>query len=179
MPAVKLDKRVFDIRVELADVVPSVWRLVAVSAEATLPELHLTIQGIIGWENMHLHAFEIAGKRFEKRQGSRTKLRRLLREGMTFRYVYDFGDNWVHQVEVVRSYEVSTRRHHPKVLDGAGDGPPEDVGGPPGYTEFLRVVSGPSSPQRDDLLAWAFPFGRRRFDPQSATWRAHGMLHGA
>lgn len=32
--------------------------------------------------------------------------------------------------------------------------PPEDVGGPPGYVEFLNVISDPSHQEYEEMLEW-------------------------
>jgi hypothetical protein len=92
------------------------------------------------WNNSHLHAFKIAGKRFEVGIGSRTPLERKVHVGDVFEYVYDFGDHWEHEILVERVYEVKSRRHYPKCLDGAHTGPPDDVGGPPGYARFTEEL---------------------------------------
>jgi hypothetical protein len=135
----KLDKRVYDLRISIAHIEPEIWRTIAISADMKLPELHLSIQGVFAWENIHMHRFDIAGKRYEGAIGSRTALRSVLSEGLSFEYTYDFGDWWLHRIEVVRSYEVPNRRNYPKVLGGAGVAPHEDSGGFPAYQALGRL----------------------------------------
>ncbi|MDE2481063.1 MAG: UPF0149 family protein [bacterium] len=158
----KLGKHVFDLRVSLRDISPEIWRLISVSADVTLEDLHRTIQGAFKWQNYHLHEFVIGGKLYDGGKGSRTALRKLLHVGDRVLYRYDMGDYWQHDIEVVRMYEVPNRRHHPKVLDGARNGPPEDIGGPPGYEEYARTA---------DARAL------ESFDPQLATWRAQALSY--
>lgn len=50
---------------------------------------------------------------------------------------------------------------HPLCLAGANACPPEDVGGPPGYLDFLEVISDPSHEEHDDMHRW---YGGQ-FDP--------------
>ena len=53
-------------------------------------------------------------------------------------YNYDFGDSWQFRIkleEIVDDYYFG----FPTLLDGAETAPPEDVGGIPGFYEFLRV----------------------------------------
>jgi hypothetical protein len=187
MPSTKVKKEVLDLRVTLLGVEPPVWRLVAVPSEIHLLPLHLTIQGAMGWRNAHLHAFTIAGQRFEGGVGSRTSLNRKVAVGDVFRYTYDFGDHWEHEIVVERAYEVQSRRHYPKCLDGARMCPPEDVGGPPGYARFLEILNDPARPEYQETLAWARQFwsGIRygttevvseHFNAQSATWKIQAML---
>lgn len=57
-------------------------------------------------------------------------------------YVYDFGDDWRHKIElekIIDDYQFG----YPTILEGEGACPPEDVGGIPGYEEFLRVWNDP------------------------------------
>jgi len=186
MPPVKPKKEVFDLRVTLLGVEPSVRRLIAVPSEIPLLPLHLTIQGAMGWRNCHLHAFEIAGKRFEGGVGSRTALNRKVGVGDTFLYIYDFGDYWEHDVHVEHAYEVKSRRHYPKCLDGAYACPPEDVGGVPGYARFLEILGDEKHPEYEETITWARGFWEvarfateikpERFDAQIATWKIQAML---
>lgn len=42
----------------------------------------------------------------------------------------------------------------PLCLAGANACPPEDVGGPPGYIDFLEAISDPNHPDHEDMLDW-------------------------
>ncbi|WP_342509658.1 hypothetical protein [Sporosarcina sp. FSL K6-2383] len=44
---------------------------------------------------------------------------------------------------------------YPTLLDGEGTAPPEDVGGPPGYEEFLKVFRDPTHPEYLSIITWA------------------------
>jgi hypothetical protein len=170
----------------LVGIEPPVWRLVAVPIEITLEALHLTIQGAMGWHNEHLHSFQIGGKHYEEGDGSRTPLEHMIVAGDRFRYVYDFGDHWVHDVLVEQRYEVKSRRHYPKCLDGARAGPPEDCGGIPGYERLLKVLANPKARDHEELTRWARAswlnaayadgFDAERFNAQIATWQIQSVL---
>ncbi len=83
-----------------------------------------------------------------------------------FRYVYDFGDNWVHELTVV-SVKGSDPSAMPVCLDGKLAGPPEDCGGPPGYEELTEAVEKPDmtrTPEEKDLVEWAGPWTPDRLD---------------
>ncbi len=43
---------------------------------------------------------------------------------------------------------------HARCLAGENACPPEDVGGPPGYAEFLRVIANPRHKRRKAMLEW-------------------------
>ena len=124
---------------------------------------------------------------YEGGAGSRTALNRKVVVGDVFQYLYDFGDDWGHEISVERAYEVKSRRHYPKCLDGARICPPEDVGGASGYERFLEILDDPAHPEYHETLAWAREFwsGIRfgtaevmpeRFDAQSTTWQIQAML---
>ena len=80
-----------------------------------------------------------------------------------FRYMYDFGDGWEHTVvfeKVVDDYEYD----YPQVLEGEGTCPPEDVGGPPGYDEFKRVIKDKDDPDHTYMKKWAKSQGYKKFN---------------
>ena len=59
--------------------------------------------------------------------------------GAEFEYLYDFGDGWTHDVEVL-----GPGGSAPGCVDGHGACPPEDCGGPGGYAELLDVLADPA-----------------------------------
>jgi hypothetical protein len=54
------------------------------------------------------------------------------------------------------------------VVDGARAAPPEDSGGPPGYSLMLQALTDPEGEDRDDLAAWL----GTAFDPELFDLRA-------
>lgn len=61
-----------------------------------------------------------------------------------------------------------TRRNLvPVCLGGARHRPPEDVGGIPGYEEFLETIRDKKNHERENMLGWAQKDTRGRlFDPE-------------
>ena len=55
--------RIYQFKVTLLDIKPAIWRRVRVP-DCTLAELHEYIQAALGWENYHLHQFDIDGERY-------------------------------------------------------------------------------------------------------------------
>ena len=53
---------------------------------------------------------------------------------------------------------------YPLLLDGTGRCPPEDVGGPWGYGDFLEAITDPAHESHAHWLEWAPP----DFDPNDA-----------
>ena len=43
----------------------------------------------------------------------------------------------------------------PYLLEASGKTPPEDVGGVPGYLDFLDIINDPKHPEYSHMKAWA------------------------
>jgi hypothetical protein len=144
------------LRVTLRDVEPAVARVLDVSASTTLPELHLLLQAAFGWWNYHLHQFITAD---ERRYGTATEAvwedqineatARLRDLGERFTYWYDFGDDWMHDVEVL-----GRGAEKPGCVGGEGTCPPEDCGGPGGYEQLLATLADPSDSEHQHMRDW-------------------------
>ena len=138
----------------------------------TLDRLHRVFQRIMGWTDSHLHEFIIAGCRYGKPDPERgptvilperaVKLRDVApSEDGRFEYVYDFGDNWWHEV-VVEKILATTISGGVVCLAGERCCPPEDCGGIPGYEEFVAAVRDTSNPRHREMVEWV----GGRFDPE-------------
>lgn len=160
------------LRVGLRDVEPAVARTVDVPASTTLPELHELLQAAFGWTDSHLHQFvtpqdtygmEIPGEEVWPEDQRDEAGARLADLGNEFEYLYDFGDGWTHDVEVLGSGGST-----PGCVDGHGACPPEDCGGPGGYAELLDALADPAHPDHDHMRSWVGnrlrPFDRAATD---------------
>jgi hypothetical protein len=75
---------------------------------------------------------------------SETQLPKVLKsEGESMICVYDFGDNWCHEVMLEKVIPVNAVVRTPICLEGARRCPPEDVGGVSGFEEFLKAAFDP------------------------------------
>lgn len=162
-------------RIELLGVSPLVWRRVVVSDGWTLAELHVYLQWVMGWQDEHAHEFEyaeqIAGPEWwiqeigadedagkcvdEKKVLVRDVLARL-NVTATFDYRYDMGDGWEHRIYVESLPRAWSTQHLPMGICTAGENacPPDNVGGPAGYEEFLESLADPNHPNHEDMLDW-------------------------
>ncbi len=59
----------------------------------------------------------------------------------TLTYLYDFGDGWEHTVKIERIEPPQPAVTYPVLIEALGRCPPEHVGGPPGYEEFLAALA--------------------------------------
>jgi hypothetical protein len=186
-PRVTVKTKIFEVEIVLEEVEPPVKRRVQVPGEVNLAVLHEVVQSAMGWTNSHLHEFEIDGQRYGipdpdwDDQGvtdeAKSKLFRLVEQGGSFGYLYDFGDNWAHRLTVQKIISPEPGVRYPRCVSGSGACPPEDVGGRWGYDEFQTVLADPSHPEHDERLEWVGgPFDPHRFDlaeaDQALEWLA-------
>lgn len=154
---------IYRLRITLADTEPPVWRRVLASGNLSLKKLHQIIQAAMGWTNSHLHVFTSAdGKgivsdpRFEldhARDEAKVKLRAFAPDvGSRFRYEYDLGDCWRHDVVVEAIVPPGGAGRTPRCLDGARACPPEDCGGGHGYAEVVAAMKDARHPRRKHYL---------------------------
>jgi hypothetical protein len=159
------------LKITLLDTEPPVWRQVVVPGSTTLDQLHEIFQTAMGWQNYHLHLFEIDGVVYGDDEemdfdlvGDEldTKLAEVVRAGSHFRYEYDFGDGWQHHVEVE---EVRPARGvSVECLDGERACPPEDCGGATGFARILQVLADPNHPDHDQIAEDYADFDPHAFD---------------
>src|ERR671911_662979 len=81
----------------------------------------------------------------------------------TIHYLYDFGDGWDHAVRIERIGEPDPQALYPQLVAATGRCPPEDVGGPWGYAEFLAAIADPAHEEHEHMLTWC----GGAFDPNS------------
>ena len=166
---------IYRLKVVLRGIRPSIWRRLEVPADLTLFELHRAIQGAIGWTDSHLHQFLHRGIYYgapDREFGMptvserRTVLRDLLGQPRDrLIYEYDFGDGWEHDVILEAITEPERGARYPRVVAGKRACPPEDVGGYPGYAEFVAAVTDPTHVEHERMIQWAGgPYDPERFD---------------
>lgn len=103
----------------------------------------------------------------ETRDSRETTLRELaLAKGAALTYVYDFGDEWVHQIRVEKVARARDGEGSlPMLLDGARAGPPEDAGGVSGYERLVEALADPDDEEHDEMRTWAAGFTGVPYDP--------------
>jgi len=69
-------------------------------------------------------------------------------------YTYDYADDWHHFIEVENIID-DCSDDLPILLSGFGDAPPEDVGGPGGFADFLAILADPSHGEYNNKTKWA------------------------
>ncbi len=113
-------------------------------------DLHLTLQGVMGWKNYHLYEFS-----FDLKDASSEKINEWVHsERQVFYYTYDFGDLWEHEVLVEKILNPKEGVKYPVCLKGNRACPPEDCGGPMGYMHMLRVIRNRRHPDYHEMKSW-------------------------
>ncbi|MCX8477113.1 MAG: plasmid pRiA4b ORF-3 family protein [Sphingomonas sp.] len=164
------------IRISLIDTAPEIWRRVDVPLEASLKMLHDIIQGAMGWMDYHLWEFEAGGKRYglpdpewpddSLSAASTIKLKVLIDRGVRqLLYTYDMGDNWEHSITVEAVEDGQPGVKYPRYVDGARRAPPEDVGGMPGFENFVDAIADSGHPGHQEATSWHFDCYGNSFDP--------------
>jgi hypothetical protein len=181
MPAKKAPSPLYRLNITLIDIRPPIWRRIQVPASIKLCCLHSAIQVAMGWTDSHLHQWEKDGKdwgepewdEFEELDlidESKTRLESVLRsECDSVVYVYDFGDNWQHEVALEAIIPVNDIVKKPICLGGERRCPPEDVGGVSGYEEFLEAIFDPQHEDYKDYVRWAGGHFIDKFDLKAAN----------
>jgi hypothetical protein len=166
---------IYQLKITLKGSDPPIWRRIQVP-DCTLGELHEILQVVMGWENSHLHQFDIRGKRYgvtddegsdwdeEVKDEEKMSISLVAKTGrkVRFSYEYDFGDDWQHEVLVEKIVDPGPRVAYPRCIEGARACPPEDVGGIWGYPEFLEAIADRKHPDHSQMKEWV----GGEFDPE-------------
>lgn len=148
---------------------PPVWRRVIVPSNITFDTFHQIIQAAFGWNNYHLYQFSEFGWGSEKiyeipdieddYEVEKTENSYLIKISevfkkpkQTFTYIYDFGDNWKHDIILEEILDEKIMRS--MCVDGKGTCPPEDSGGIPGYQNLIDILNDPKRPEYKDMINW-------------------------
>lgn len=165
------------LKIKLDHVVPSVFRRIEVPQTLRLDDLHRVIQVAMGWEDYHLWEFRLGRDvaygipdpdwpdetPLAANRATLGSLLKRLAGKKTFRYVYDFGDNWIHTITVESSGRADPAILYPRLVSAKGQCPPEDCGGPWGYAHYLEAINDPDHEEHDEMINWRGP----GFDPST------------
>jgi hypothetical protein len=165
-------KTAFQLSISLMDLTPTIWRRLLVPGEIKLSRLHAIFQAAMGWEDYHLHYFEIEGQRYgvpdpewenDDIDEETVTFPDLVASRARFFYEYDFGDSWRHEVVVESMDPVPLILKFATCIDGQRACPPEDCGGTHGYRDLLEAIGDPDHEKHADYVDWA----GRAFDPEA------------
>ncbi len=89
----------------------------------------------------------------------KNKIRKKLKVKSKIKYKYDFGDNWLINIEVLK--EENVEDEYPKCIDGKRAGPLEDCGGVWGYYSVLEALNDPANAPEFDSKFKIFEKSKR------------------
>ncbi len=159
---------IYQLKITLPYIEPPIWRRLEVPGTMTFGELHDVIQIAMGWENCHLwmfyvgktevspesEQFDFPGEPRAKPADSTALDDMLAGRCIKFRYVYDMGDDWLHEIKVEKIAASEPGVQYPRCTGGARACPPEDCGGFPGYLNLLETLADTKHPEREEMLEW-------------------------
>ena len=148
----------------------------------TFFDLHAALQDAFGWEDAHLHQFFTSSpfkreRNYQQIALPSPEMEDVLdeREEKLFRwfknsksvvwYEYDFGDSWMHEIQLEKKLPQESNKKYPFLLDGARACPPEDCGGLGAYCDLIRIITDQKSPEHADMLEWLGIDNPKDFDP--------------
>jgi len=180
---VKATLKVFQFKITLLGTEPPIWRRVQVDNFITLRRFAAVVLAVMGWNNSHLHRFEIDRKEYgmpdpdglhDSKDFVDEKKKKLCNfsddDLKKFTFTYDFGDGWDHRIELEEVFKFNYKGIQPKCIDGARRCPPDDCGGPGGYEDFLEAMKDPKHPEHESMREWiGGKFDPERFDLDSVN----------
>lgn len=181
--AASANRAIYQLTAAVDEIQPPIWRRLRVRENTTLPQLHRILQVAFGWEDYRLHEFTIGGRRYtmpaddefylgEPKAVDETGIRLnsvVTRVGTQFRYAYDFGDDWQVDLLLEAILLPESGVSYPFCVAGARNGPPEDVGGTPGYEDYVAALADPEHDEHEEVLMWRGPFDPEAFDVQAVN----------
>ncbi len=191
---------VYQLKIILKDSKPLVWRRIHVPENYTFWDLHVAIQDSMGWLDYHLHEFEILEPTTKRKvrlgipendfdgevlPGQDHNISDYFSMGNKKSvYLYDFGDNWEHVLELERILLRDRDTKYPLCIEGERACPPEDVGGVDGYGNFLEIMKDPHHPDYRSMVKWVgdkfdpdhFDVSNIYFDDPDKRWK---KMYGA
>lgn len=163
----------YQLRIDICDAKPPIWRRVLVPENFNLHQLHYIIQIVMAWTNTHLHKFEVDyGTMFkyvsygdnqspfaddccpmlEERDIKLKDLNLNLKGKSVFHYIYDFGDWWDHKIKIEKILKKSECKYKvPTCIKLVGQAPVEDCGGIWGYYEIKDILYDKNHPDHEEF----------------------------
>jgi hypothetical protein len=180
---------IYQFKIELAEIEPTIWRVIQVPSRFTFWDLHVAIQDSMGWLDYHLHVFRFKMPHHNKfteigipdeslddhkiLPGWQIPIYDYFFEpGQAAIYNYDFGDNWSHNILLQGILLKEKGIRYPICIRGERACPPEDCGGVSGYYRMIEILSNSEHPEHAEYVEWLkghaknyFPYEPSRFEP--------------
>jgi Plasmid pRiA4b ORF-3-like protein len=144
---------VHTVKASLHGAKPPVWRRLELPSDLSLDVVHEVLQIAFAWHGYHLHQFETAcgafgrpdddGDRGFEEVGDESAValaQVAAEEKAKIVYVYDFGDDWRHDIVVEKITPALPGVAYPRCTGGRGWAPEEDSGGIWAHNEAVAAA---------------------------------------
>jgi hypothetical protein len=163
---------IYQFRITLNDSKPPIWRRIQVPENYSFWDLHVAIQDVMGWEDYHLHEFEIINPSTNLKvnigipdkddffgrevlpEWNQKIAKYFSMENQSAHYTYDFGDDWVHKIKLEKILPREKNIDYPICIKGKRACPPEDCGGIWEYEDLLKIINNPKHEEYEEMLEW-------------------------
>ena len=158
---------IYQLKIVLREISPPIFRILQIKGNANLGKLHDYMQGVMGWKDCHLHEYKIKEQRYrayeqmyeeidepDMHDEREYRINKLLQEGDSVEYIYDYGDCWKHTITVEKIISPEDGVYYPICTYGERACPPEDCGGPWGYEELLAILKDPEHEEHENYTDW-------------------------
>lgn len=185
--------KILQLKITLYGSKPAIWRRILAPDDYSFFALHVAIQDAFGWRDSHLHQF-LTGSPFKRNSHYRrisfpmpemdmeyaedfiderkVKLSEYLRgEKDIMFYEYDFGDSWMHEIELEKILLKEPKIKYPILLGSERACPVEDCGGLGGYYNLLEILKDPKNPEHEDMLDWLCIDSVKEVDPDKFDFK--------
>lgn len=164
--------RVLELEVSL-ELNTSCKRRIVVPDDLNFYQFHNVLQECFEWKDCHLHQFvvemdeggypakivqpewdemdELPG--VQVLSSTDVTLWEVFASQKRIVYKYDFGDGWLHTVELCRVIE-NYPEPYPHCVLAVGDAPMEDCGGPDGFAHVMTVLKDTKHPEHREISEW-------------------------
>lgn len=175
-------EEIYQIKVTLLGTRPPIWRRLLLPADMTLAGLHNVLQTALGWDQSHLHEFQVGRQRYgepvlddggfgidSQIDERKVQLHQVLgRVGAKAIYIYDFGDGWEHGMVLEKRLPADPKLAYPACIGGERACPPEDCGGIGGFYGLLDAIQNPKHKNHEEMLDWV----GEEYDPEAFSTEA-------
>ncbi|MEQ6378331.1 plasmid pRiA4b ORF-3 family protein [Bacillaceae bacterium S4-13-58] len=137
---------IYEFKIVLIDEKPPVWRTVQIPSSYNFNQLHKVIQLSMNWYDIHMHSFLFKKNTHDlyswQQIGNKNKNDDLFQVDFHEKdeviadwfkevddrciYIYDFGDDWRHELILQRKLEPEDGVEYPRCMEGQYTSPGED-----------------------------------------------------
>jgi len=118
---------------------PDIWRIIEIRGDQTLHHLHKAVFKAFERYDEHLYAFFLSNKFWDSsfeyslpspesnaKNAKRARIDSLdLKPQKKFLYLFDFGDEWWHSIELLAIKDREPKGKYPRVIESQGEAPPQ------------------------------------------------------